>query len=350
MRLAKKFERPILLLPCRRHIYEVVLSHVFILLFGNTVGPACQFFVKFKNEFSELDPDLLKSGVIDCARSFRKVKNQLIEFIEGQLLMNQQRNDYKELLELALSFLTDPGRFTIKSPGAISHARWMCRLIYCLKIYLFRDQLSKEVFDFGNILRFCVFGLKVYLKPWFLASVSTRSPSVDLEFVHNILKFEDKELSAVAYKAFNNHQQYFRTELVCLSLFDQNLSSDLKDKFRANFSKRPTSVKDVTSSTKLESFFSKDSVKFFESLGVESDFLKSPAELWDGHPNYNRALDIVKNLNVVNDPAERGVNLATEFNNNVTRSNQNSDLYQVVERDRKVRNKCTKLIYSKTFN
>ena len=222
----------------------------------------------------------------------------------------------------------------------------MCRLIYCVKIYLYRDQLDKKVFDFDRILRFCVFGLKVYLKPWFLSSISTRAPSVDLEFVNSILKFEDKALSAVAYKAFANHQQYFRTELVCLSLFDQNLPLGLKDKFRTNFFNRAAPVKDITSVTKLESFFNKDSSKFFVSIGVDPDFLKSSAEFWDSHPSYNRAFDIVKNLNVVNDAAERGVNLATEFNNTLTRDNLNSDIYQIVEMDRKLRNKCNKSVYS----
>ena len=53
------------------------------------------------------------------------------------------RDDYLEVVQLAYIFLrgTQLFDFSIRAPGAFHHARWMGRIIYCVKIALFRNQV-----------------------------------------------------------------------------------------------------------------------------------------------------------------------------------------------------------------
>ena len=65
-----------------------------------------------------------------------------VEFIRDQLQEQQVRDDYKELLTLSLVFIGAPeaNNVHINSPRAYHRARWIA--IYCLKMYLFRQQFN----------------------------------------------------------------------------------------------------------------------------------------------------------------------------------------------------------------
>jgi len=54
------------------------------------------------------------------------------------------RDDYRELLELAVIFLGDtPTRgIYFQYPGAMHHARWSSKVIYSLQIFIFRKQFK----------------------------------------------------------------------------------------------------------------------------------------------------------------------------------------------------------------
>lgn len=59
-------------------------------------------------------------------------------------------------------------------------------------------------------------------------------------------------------------------------------------------------------------------------------------ELWSDTPSYIAAAALVKNLVCVNDCAERGVALIQEFNETITKDEQQKQyLLQVVEKHRK---------------
>jgi len=69
------------------------------------------------------------------------IKEDVLSFLKNQLLTYEPRNDYKELLLLAILFLGDTDVSTsIRAPSSYHHARWMEKLIYCFEIYLFRSQ------------------------------------------------------------------------------------------------------------------------------------------------------------------------------------------------------------------
>ena len=67
---------------------------------------------------------------------------------------------------------------------------------------------------------------------WFRAPNSVMAPNEDLKFIKNIIKYRqiDQNISEKALGKYLNHLWYLNPELVCLSLFDQNVSKDEKTK------------------------------------------------------------------------------------------------------------------------
>ena len=63
--------------------------------------------------------------------------------LKNRLLLNETEDD--ELFELTIVFLGEDKEqvYSLKAPGSISHARWMAKVIYSIKIALFRTQLVK---------------------------------------------------------------------------------------------------------------------------------------------------------------------------------------------------------------
>jgi hypothetical protein len=84
-------------------------------------------------------------------------------------------------------------------------------------------------------------------------------------------------------------------------------------------------------------FVTKRSLNLFESLQLSQEFLSAPVNTWTDRSDYNAARQVVRALKVVNDCAERAVRLATDFNEVLTKSDEQRQLlYQVVEHHRKL--------------
>ena len=120
------------------------------------------------------------------------VREELISFIQGQLNSYHARDDYKELLQLGLLFLGAPdvNKRSINSPGAFHRARWMAKLIYCLKIYLFRSQFPLTEFELQGLRKFNVFVLRVYIKAWYTCQCPISAPRNDLELFKKLLVYK----------------------------------------------------------------------------------------------------------------------------------------------------------------
>jgi len=69
-----------------------------------------------------------------------------------QLIMNQPRDDYRELLELTIIYLGGrPSRgMHFMQLGALHRARWMARVIYAIKIRLFCSQFVRKKGEVAN--------------------------------------------------------------------------------------------------------------------------------------------------------------------------------------------------------
>ena len=72
----------------------------------------------------------------------------------------------------------------------------------------------------------------------------------------------------------------------------------------------------------------------FDTLDIESNWFLQPVVTWPRSDDYSKALDYIRNAKVVNDIAERGVKMITEFANIITIKDSTSfKLWNISTRD-----------------
>lgn len=81
----------------------------------------------------------------------------------------------------------------------------------------------------------------------------------------------------------------------------------------------------------IDFFISPGSIAFFERFQIDHSFLDSDVSEWKSKKNYQHGLEVLKNLTVVNDVAERGIKLITDYNDRLTHNeDQKQFILQVV--------------------
>jgi hypothetical protein len=99
------------------------------------------------------------------------------------------RDDYRELVELSLMVLgshPNAENYTFKFPGANHRARWMARIIYCLKMYLFSEELDMSPDTKSQFKRITLFFVLIYGKNWTQASNTLDAATNDLLLVKQL--------------------------------------------------------------------------------------------------------------------------------------------------------------------
>lgn len=233
--LEQKLEKDLLYLPCRHHIYELILRGVFEAVLPHTTSsPDIPLFKKFRKNWNKIDVINMTSGIdnLECCNTLEETRNDILHFCRATLQNKCYRNDYKELLELSIIFLNGnvDKKLKIHPPGAMHQARWMSRAIYCLKIYIFRNQFPLSSFEKNGIRDICVFIVRFYLKAWFSCTVPVRAPANDLNFIQCLKLYESEhpKISKAAIKKISNHLWYLSEETAALAFFDETLSNEIK--------------------------------------------------------------------------------------------------------------------------
>jgi len=107
-----------------------------------------------------------------------------ILYLLGTNALNQNlpRDDYKEFLELVIIFLggVPPKSIHFQRPGAYHLARWMCKGIYCLKLYIFQEQFNMTKAEISSLKTICCFILKCYIEFWFRSPNAIEAPYNDI--------------------------------------------------------------------------------------------------------------------------------------------------------------------------
>lgn len=236
----KQMKRNLLYLACRHHTHEVVIGGVFEELFGKSKSPENILFHQFqdvwptidKRKFNVIAPSFLKSTIS------KRLKNDTVTSLRKILAETDQtkyipRGDYKELIELCLVILGEnvPG-FTFKLPGAFGNARWMTKVIYAFKMYLFRDQFSQAAGLEYQLREFCLFASLIYVKAWIECPISVDAAVNDLQLFKNLFEYSklNKKVSDSAINKFDNHMWYLGSELVVFSLFSEKVPVQMKQK------------------------------------------------------------------------------------------------------------------------
>ena len=187
--LETKLGRKFLYLPCRHHIFKIVLGGVFDELMPSTTGPETLLFKRFKTHWEEIEQCGYKTGVEiqSVAAIIRDRVDDLEIFINKVLIPKEKVKFYK--------------------PRSVSRARWMTKAIYCLKIFAFQDQFSLTAREKTAITETCLFIVSVYLEAWFTAPIAANCPRNDLNFIKKLHSYEvvNSKIATIALKKMSNH-------------------------------------------------------------------------------------------------------------------------------------------------
>lgn len=294
-------------------------------------------FKTFQQNWSQLKHDRYKSGVRD-----RYVKSQLkdenlvllIVWIREQLEKKICRHDYREFLELSLLFLGETlpyskrRRVLFRPPGAVHHARWMAKAIYSLKMFMFREQIELSEQEKVGLADICVFLIRFYLVYWFRCVKAIEAPLQDLTFLRNMYLTRNKDinLSNEVIRKFINHLWYLSEENVAFAFFDKKVSVAEKRKMvdRLKYDTECEPVKRVLVNYtekhieefidySISDFVTSNTMKFFERFNIEIEFLNHDPATWMDRQDYKEARNMLKLIKVVNDSAERGVKLMSDY-------------------------------------
>lgn len=364
--LEQFLKKELLLTPCRHHIFEIILAAVFV----NTVepkglvfGPTIKIFEDFCKAF--FDPEFVKTQYRGCRsdRFFKKlISDEELDRIRGfcrdQLLKHNPRSDYVELLKLTLILVLKPEDsqgMNVQAPGSYNRARFMGRILYCIKIYLYRSQLVMEDSVLDSIRRFLVFFLKSYIENWFKAGIAISSPYNDLKMLKNISELREilPTSAEAALQKLLKHLWYLSETVVALSFFDDDVPNVIKEQMVARLESRPIqgnpkraqltySTREFIDHLSISEFVSSKTMRFFAITGINSEFLAIPPHEWKRNQIFQEARDAAKKMVVVNDCAERSIALYQNYRDRCKEEIQMASLIQVAEEERKIYKKMRK--------
>jgi hypothetical protein len=346
--IEQKIGRDLLHFGCRHHVMEIVLAASFQASMGVSSGPDVLLFKRFQAGWEFIDRGTYESGMTDDVVRPRisAESERIIEFATSQLAAHQPRDDYRELLELAILFLgaVPPRGVLFRAPGPMHHARWMSKAIYSLKVWVFRRQFKMTAKEEKGLREMCCFVVLVYLESWFTAPSAVQAPRRDLNLMKALLNYSttNSAISTATSEKLQRHLWYLSEELVGLTLFDEDVSLAMKRRMLESM-KRQVDDEDeeplkrcsrglaTLAVSQLDSFASPKTVRLFEKLHLATDFLEADPSSWGTNRAFRAAQDQLKTLKVVNDHAERGLALIQKFNRALTKNEEQLQfLLQVV--------------------
>ena len=355
----------LLWLACRHHVDEVVLRAVFERLFGKSSAPTNPCFTQFRDQvWPQLDTSEYSCLPIN-SRLEKSRKAEVVKLYVNILRHDElPRGDYKEAAVVSLQLLGEIPPQGVKwfKPGGTHNARWMTTILYASKIYGFSKQLDIDK-DYLNLYeRFCLFCSLYYVPWWLSASKGIDAPVNDLEFWNAMQVYHkiDKDVASAALYSFENHLWYLSEELTPLCLFSAKVNPKQKSqiakkimktkgKYDEESSRGQTVMPVLTTRTKLVDLVGPKSWTAFSKF-VDTEWLQKPVNTWQDDPGYETMFYQMRHLKVVNDLAERGVKLVSDFAKTITHDeDQKQCLYQVVEDHRRKMPKISKQEY-KTYD
>lgn len=344
--------RQLLNLACRHHMMELVAEKAFTECLGPSSGPDIPLFSRLKERWPYICTDqFCPIANEDLNKPLLESRDDLIACFQRHINNGQPRDDYRELLELGIIALGGIPQRGVRfmRPGAIHRARWMAKIIYTIKIHLFRDQIHLTAQEDRGVLRFVNFALLMYISAWFTAPLPAAAPRSDLAMLQALVKYGqvDMGVSRVTSTVFRRHLWYLSEHLAALAIFDDHVPLEVKKRMvtaieKAKGTEQPPrrivldlSAEELEQKT-VADFCTTSSKVLFERLAIDTSFLDSDPATWSSSTCYMEGKRRVMTLSTVNDHAERGIALMQQFNLALTKDEeQRQYLLQVVESHRK---------------
>jgi len=236
-------------------------------------------------------------------------------------------------------------------------ARWMAKVIYCMKIYLFRNEFNLTASEKKNLSEFCIFAAHVYVPAWIACPMASDAPVNDLILFRKIKQYADinKVVSQAAIKKLQNHTWYLGSEMVPLALFSNKVSDEEKkliveamihseDDWSVRGIKCSVAKCDQLEKRQLHELVTSSSAAALRLLGLNIVVLSgTDPQTWEEIAEFRETKAVVTSMKVVNDSAERSVALMSTFNQSITKTeSEMQKLIQVVEDNRKRLPDCRK--------
>ena len=140
----KKLEKDVLHFPCRHHLMELIIGSAFEKVTASSSGPETQIFKRFQQQWQDNDNGEFAPANTDTSVEVQIASccNSIVNFICHQLEFQLPRNDYKEFLELSLTYLGEIPTHGIhfQALRATHRNRWMAKVIFSIKWWLFCRQ------------------------------------------------------------------------------------------------------------------------------------------------------------------------------------------------------------------
>lgn len=162
-------------------------------------------------------------------------------------------------------------------------------------------------------------------------------------------------MSLAAVGKFRNHLWYLTPETAAIGFFDSNVPIGIKTKMGTAIVGEMTEAEIckqlIVKDEDLQKWKTKDfsdlinpnSRKLFVRFGIDSSFLGENPKTWEENSGFLEGRKIMKSLTVVNDVAERGVKLMSDFNTSLSKNeDQVQFILQTVSDYRKRHPKATK--------
>lgn len=342
--------RELLHLGCRHHIMELLAGAAFTEVIGATSAPDVLLFKRFQSRWEFIDQEGYEDSSTDefAAKHVSDIREDMVQWLEASLTKIQPRDDYRELLELAMIFLgsSPPRGIRFAAPGAMHHARWMAKVIYTFKIWMFRSQFKLTAREQKGLRDLCIFFSRLYVKAWTTAPLAVAAPQNDLHLLQSLEAYKTIHagISKATSKKMASHLWYLSEELVGLSLFDDAVTHNIKNlmvkamgEVEGDEDPPKRATVDVASVNKTVADFTTMKTKtLIAKLGLSGEFLHSPASQWEDNPQYQAAKAVARKLAVTNDHAERGVALVQDFSGRLTKNEEQLQfILQVVADHRK---------------
>ena len=201
-----------------------------------------------------------------------------------------------------------------------------------------------------KLKRFNTFSV-LYVPKWHQANNAAEVQKVDLEF-HAIMEAYrsiDEDVACAVLEKLSRHLEFLAPEYSFLSLTSKKISDEEKKSIAAAIFSHPAPQQlppaplkplvPINGSTELQHLANSErSHLAFLLLGVSVEFLREDPEEWPNYASFQRLVEFVKNYQLVNDNAEHAVQLATDYNEKVTKNEtQRQYLYHTVEQQRRER-------------
>ncbi|KAE8743412.1 hypothetical protein FOCC_FOCC010983 [Frankliniella occidentalis] len=131
-----------------------------------------------------------------------------------------------------LSFIgkIPPKRVRFRPPIALTSARFMGRIIYCLTISMFAmaGQCDLDRDTLSNMRGVTLSLVTTYIEPWNTDTIPAIAPRMDLELMKHIMKYPRRKVRDITWNACSNHLWYLSPHCVALALFDKEVSDEVK--------------------------------------------------------------------------------------------------------------------------